>query len=152
MKRTLVVAIVLSLLAIGLLLTPAKAQQPKLDITPLLKNLGACSVITHKGDILSGGCYTPISWRWGSTNIGLTWDTNDSGDEVRSAKGVGGVVFAVGVRADKAWNWTWSRLDLEKRGVAVHFVVPAIEVGPMGGYHHRLGWITGGFLNAKWPF
>jgi len=140
------------LLAVLFLPSLVGAAEKKLDIGPLLKHFSVCSAITQKGDILAGGCYAPISWRWGSANVGLIWDTNDGGDEIRSSRGVAGAVFAFGIRADKAWAWAWEGLDVEKRGVKVHFIVPKIEAGPMGGYHNRLGWITGGFLNAKWPF
>ena len=130
--------------------TSAQAQDSgKLNITPFLERLNICSVITHKQDILAGGCFSAASWAWGSANVGVTWDTNDKGE---GQKGVGGVIMAVGIRADKAFGFLWRKSGLEKRGVVLHFVVPQFEVGPMGGYNNQLGWIYGGFLNVKIPF
>lgn len=136
-------------LAALLFLSGSAHASDKLDITPFLTRLGVCSVVTNRGDVLAGGCYTPISWSWGSGNIGVTWDTNDDG--AGQTRGVGGAVASLGIRADKAFGWAWDRSGLEKKGVQVHFVVPKIEVGPMGGYVQRLGWVYGAFLNGKWP-
>ena len=133
-------------LALMLLASPLNSQESKFDIGPLLDNLSACSVITHKGDLLAGGCFAPFTWRWGSLNGGILWKAN------KDDKGVGGGLVSFAVRADKAWGWLWRKADLEKKGVVTHFVVPRFEAGPTGGYHKSSGWFVGGFLNMKWPF
>lgn len=138
---------ILLMLAAVLWAAPVRAQVAKLDLTPLLKDLGVCSVVTQHGDVLAGGCYTAASWAWGSGQAGVLWDTNEENDN----KGVGGAFVAMGIRADKAFGWAWNRTGLAGK-VALHFVVPAIELGPMGGYGHRFGWVCGGFVNGKWPF
>ena len=125
---------------------PVQAEASKLDIGPLLKQLSACSAVTHKGTILGGGCYAPITWAWGGLNGGVLWAAN--GEE----RGIGGGVAAFSIRADKAWDWVWNKSDLGSRGVEVHFVVPKVEFGPTGGWHQSTGWFYGGFLNIGWPF
>ena len=124
----------------------------KLDITPFLKNTSVCSIVTNKADVLAGACYQAFSFRdWGSFNGGVLWDTNKAGDN-ESKPGVGGGAIAIGIRVDKAFGWAWSKAKMEERGAKLHFVVPQVEVGPAGGWHTRLGWFSGGFLNGKWPF
>lgn len=133
---------------------PVQAGEGKLDIGPVLQaareHLSSCSAVTHKGALLTGGCYAPVTWRWGSLNGGLLWQLNsNSGQDKR---GIGGGLAAFSVRADKAWDWAWNKSDLGSKGVEIHFVVPRMEFGPTGGWHQATGWFYGGFLNIGWPF
>lgn len=124
----------------------APAEAAKLDIMPLVENLSVCTIYTDSGDLKLGGCYAPVTWGWGGLNGGVVWDTNGAD------KSIGGGFAAVSFRADLAWSWAWERMDLAKRGFKIHFAVPSVEIGPMGGYMQHEGWVYGGFLSGKWPF
>ena len=126
------------------------------DITTLLDKMGACSAITHHGDILFGACYEAISFpgEWGGIFGGVTWATNSLNQQRKEGLDkVGGAMLAVGFRADTVGKWAWTRTGLGSRGFKINFRLPKIKFGPTGGYaKNAAGWYYGGFLNANYPF
>lgn len=114
------------------------------DLASVVNNMHACYVFDQHRSHLAGAylpglnLHTASGVEMASLNVGAIWQADN---------GVGGPMVAVGIRFDnlaqRAYGNSW---------VATHTSMtklPAVEVGPFGGWIGRLGWLYGLFVSAK---
>lgn len=144
----------MALTGLGLLLfmAPARAQQialpfsGKFDLAPIVKKMKAAHVWTRDGKTWAkeAGGYAPLrTFRSkagkpvAAVNGGLTWNTDN---------GAAGVLGVGTIRADQAGLWLIDRGGLDPYLKEVK--IPALELGPFGGWTTNRGWVYGVLLGV----
>lgn len=138
----------ISLLLIALCSIQAGAQTVelplagKLDLGKVVSAMRADYVYALKPTQRLAGAHIPLAsltdtkgMELLNVNGGMIWDTSN---------GVGGPFMALGGRLDNISSWLRGKEWLTRR---ISFIaLPAVEIGPFGGYVARHGFMWGGFV------